>query len=264
MSIAIDLAKELVHKKPIPFLPVPGSFKYCDKTPAHTFTTFVMPVLAGQYCVALPSRDSIDERLATAILTFIDSRNNLLSIQSNLILLELFNCPGFSFDTIAVLNPASAKQYEHENENMNKRAFVAFPLFRCELSGNESPDLIDLIRHDFLPTLDWNREPCPQISMSFLNTRTKARSKRVRPSLTDMQNVLSEIDNLLDADGSWIKIDNYAGRQCRILSSTHNYVVEFPGQEAKQLDKSTLIKLLSGFLTIPEIISRRTGKENHA
>jgi len=245
MSYSLDLQKELAQRNAVPFALIPGAFMFSDETPAHRFATVVAPILEGEYCAVVPSRDFFDESLATAVLTFVANRASALSIQKPLVLLYGFVYPQYSFDAVAVLNPAAARQFEHENDVLNKRAFVAFPIYHCELSGDESPEVVDSIRHDLLPSLDWKRAPHPKVTMGYRNKRNKAGS---RPRLTKLATVLFEVEELYEAEGSWIKLENYAGRRCRVAWSQGHYTAEFPEQQASPHDKAVLIDRIKGFV----------------
>ncbi|OAI51287.1 hypothetical protein AYO44_05140 [Planctomycetaceae bacterium SCGC AG-212-F19] len=246
MKSSLDLVKELARWNAVPFTFIPGAFILSEETPAHRFTAVVAPIFEGEYCVDLSSRDFFDESLATAVLAFVANRASALSIEKPLVLLDNFTCPPYSFDTVAVLSPAAAKQFEHRNDVLNSCAFVAFPIYRCELSGDESPDLVDSIRHDFLASLDWKRSPCPKVTMAYRNKKNKTGS---RPRLTKLATVLFEMEELYEAEGSWVELQNYAGRRCRMEWSEDHCTAEFPGQEAKSLDKAALIDRIRAFLT---------------
>jgi hypothetical protein len=248
MTKTINLAEELSEHDPAPYPDIPGAYIYHDQTPSHQFTTVVAPILEGEYCVVLSSRDCFDEGLATTALTFVLNLYSTLYVRKPLIIIEGFSCQGYSFDSVAILSPSAANQYEHENALLNKRVFVAFPIYRCELAGNESNDLIDLIRHDFLPSLDWKRSPCPKVLMSFHNAKTKVSSTGIRPRLTTVQDVLAEIENLFGAEGSWIKLENYRGQRCRIEWTKDIYSADFPDQRAIRVDKAALVERVKRFL----------------
>lgn len=248
MPDPINLAHELAERDPVPFGSIPGAYVYHDQTPAHRFTSVVAPILQEEYCVTLPSRDSFDERFASNALSFVLSHSSGLSVGIPLVILENFDGMEYCFDCIAVLSPLAAKQYEHEHDRLNRKSFVAFPIYRCELSGDESIDLIDLIRHDFLPSLDWKRSPHPKVSMAFQNATTKTRSTGTRPGLTRLQNVLKEIEDLSGTNGNWIKLVNYAGRHMQIEWSDGHFIFDTPNQEVLYLDKSTATGVVREFV----------------
>jgi hypothetical protein len=250
MRKSLDLAKELSQWNAVPFAFISGAFIFYRVTPAHRFATVVAPILEGEYCVVLPSRDFFDESLAADVLAFVAKRASVLSIEKPLVLLDHFASSQYSFDVVAVLSPAAAKQFEQENDVLNRRAFVVFPIYRCELSGDESPELVDSIRHDFLPSLDWKRAPCPKVTMAYRNKKNKASS---RATLTKLATVLYEVKELYEAEGSWIKLENYAGHRCHLAWSEGHYIVEFPGQEVTLLDKTTLIDRINAFVTQDQV-----------
>ncbi|MCI0563347.1 MAG: hypothetical protein MN733_33140, partial [Nitrososphaera sp.] len=246
MIASLDLARELSQRNAVPFASIPGAFTFTDETPAHRFANVVAPIFNGEYCVVLSSRDYFDESLAAAVIDFVVKRASSLSAERPLVLLDGFTCPQYSFNAVAVLSPAAANRFEHENDVLNERAFVVFPIYRCELSGDESPELVDSIRHGLLASLDWKRSPCPKVTMAYRNRKNKAGS---RPRLTTLDTVLHEVDELYDSEGSWIELHNYAGHRCRIVWSHGQYTVEFPELEATTLDKAALVDSINLFLT---------------
>jgi hypothetical protein len=248
MPDVLDLAQQLIDRNIAPLHVVAGAFWYHDETPAHHFTTVVAPILESEYCLVLPSRDSFDENLAVSALNFVREHESCLSVETPLVILEGFTSRNGSLDCMAVLSPAAARQYEHEHELLSERSFVAFPIYRCELSGDETAELIDLIRHDFLPSLDWTRSPHPKVLMSFQNAKTGTRSSRTRPGLATMQNVLEEIEDLDGAEDSWILLVNYAAQQVRIEWAGDQFAIDLPGTERLCLGKAKLIPLVRDFL----------------
>ncbi len=106
MTKSVDLAKELSEQNPIPFSSFLGAYIVKDGTPAHQFTTVLAPILKGEYCLALPSRDFFDETLATTILNFVAKQiTSFLAMTKPLVLLKEFACSPYAFDSIAVLSP---------------------------------------------------------------------------------------------------------------------------------------------------------------
>lgn len=245
MLAKLDLSKELSSKNAAPFPRLSGALIYYDETPSHRFTTVIAPILGGDYCVALPSRDSFDETLAAAILSFLVQRESCFSANLPLRLLDNFSCPKYFFNTIAALSPKAARQFEHDNRSLSDRAFVAFPIFRCELSGDESPDLLEEIRHGFLPSLDWSRSPCPKVIMAYHNMKNMASS---RPRIAKLSTVIFEVEQLQDAEDSWIELENYQKRRCRIVWANGRYILEFSGNELATNDKSSITKMILAFL----------------
>ena len=82
--------------------------------------------------------------------------------------------------------------------------------------------------------------------MAYRNKRNKAGS---RTRLTKLATVLYEVEELHEAEGSWVELENYAGHRCRVAWSQGHYMVEFPDQEATPLDKAALINRIEEFVT---------------
>lgn len=246
----IDLQHELADRAPVPCKVIAGAYIYYDQTPAHEYTTVIAPIVNGDYYLALPSRDFFDEQFATGIFAFVATQSSTLSGAQPLVILEDFAYPGYAFDCIAVLSPFAAKQYEYENETLNQRTFVAFPIYRCELSGNESADLINVIRHDFLSSLDWKRSPIPKILIAFGNKQKKKKKGRCIENgfvLTTFENALAVVDHLAESKSDWLSLENYRGQQCRITWNIDHYNIELPDRDTIQCTRSPVIEFIRRF-----------------
>jgi hypothetical protein len=247
---SIDIAAELAGRRPAEYQGFPGAYIYHDRTPAHEFTTVMAPLIDHQYFSDLASRDFFDPVLAASVLDFVSGHTSGLTPKRPVTILDKFSPPpGYAFESVAVLSPYAAKQYEYENARLSLRTFVVFPIYRCELSGDESAEEIDMIRHEFLDSLDWRRLPCPKISMAFQNKKTGVRSKRAKLGLAKLGDLLAEIDDLHDANGSWIKLQNFIGQICRIQWDKHQYSIMLHEGETLGLDKQRLIYLVMQFVT---------------
>jgi hypothetical protein len=226
MSITGELARHLEDLNPEEFASIPNAIQYQDRTPAHRFFTVIVPTSDKRHFVVLPARDFFDEHLATEVLLFALKREDSLSLGQPVRVLEEFVASGYSFDSVAVLSPSCAKQFEHQNEFLNERSFVTFPMYRCELTGDESAELVDLIRHEFLPSLDWKRVVCPKISMSFNNKSTRVKSSQKKVGLATLSSVLTEIENLFEAEKSWVRLENFLHQRCEVVWNGERFEVK--------------------------------------
>lgn len=245
MSKLFDFTGVFSRDKISPFSLIEGSWMLCDKTPSHQFVTIIAPIMDGKYYVALPTRDCFDESLALSILSFVAERQACCTFEKPVALIEGFKCPGYMFDTVAILIPSTAKQFEYEDSQLSNITFVAFPIYRCELSGKETPEMIDEIRHGYLPSLNWRRPPCPLVRMAYRNPKNKTSS---RPKLSKISIALAELSEMRDAPGSWVELQNYAGEKCLVTWINGTYSLKITDGDAIGLDIDVLRDRVVGFL----------------
>lgn len=245
----IDIPNELADQVIIPFPEVTGAFLYQDQTPSHKFTTVIASVNDG-LCMRLTARDHFDRDLATVVLNAVLHKQSIISVAKPIVIIDGLAVPSYTFDSVAVLSPSCANSYRHTSGILNKRTFAVFPIHRCELSGDEPPDLIELIRHDFLPSLDWTRGPCPKILMAFNNTATGSGSTDTQPRLAQMKDLMCELEALDGAEESWIILENYKHQRCRIEWKGNEYRVERDMRIENYIDRDTVAGLVKAFLSV--------------
>jgi hypothetical protein len=248
MATRLDLAEALAGKQPVKFRGAPDSILYKDKTPAHTFTTVASLVPGGQFCVVVPSKDFFDEQLASDVIDVVRQRWEAISDDRNVTVLDRFLSRGYPFNTVFVLGPHAARQFEFENDHLSSIAFVAFPGFRCELSGTESAEEIEFIRSNLLPSLDWRRHPCPKVRLAFRNLRKQNWSKGKIPGLTTLKRVVEEIENLVESSGSWVVVENYAGRRYRIEWEPEQFRVTANSSTVRLVASADVVQLVREFV----------------
>jgi hypothetical protein len=219
-----------------------------DQTPTHSFAMVVAVLPGGKYCVAIPARDSFDDRLAADVLGMVRKRYRAIVRGGTVAVFDGFTSAGHSFDTVFVLSPDAAEQFKYDHPELSKVTFVAFPGFRCELSGDEVPDEVQLIRHKLLPTVDWHRSPCPKVGMAFRNVKRQNWSKGDAPGLTTLKRVNEEIRNLADSEESWVIVKNYTDRRYRIEWKDNEFIVMTDDRRTLTFDEAGVLEFVREFV----------------
>src|SRR5262249_37378461 len=139
--------------------------------------------------------------------------------------------------------------FEHENRELSSRTCEVFPMFRCEFSGEETCELIDLIRHDFVVTIDWKRQPSPLVYLRFRNTKTGIRSTGNTMGLTSADCFFEQLHELAGED-SFIEAKNYKGEVCCISRKDDNYIFTLaPSQDSVVVPANQIDDWATSYLT---------------
>jgi hypothetical protein len=250
MKQPFDLQRELPDYCLEPFPLVEGAYWYSDRTPAHSFTTVISPVSNDPFFLALRARDYFDDRFAASMLEFVRDRWDSVNLSQPMLIIEGFKYPGYNFNSLVVLNPVCGNAFENENATLSSRTFVIFPIHRCEFSGDETCELIDLIRHDFVSTLDWKRRISPQIYVRFHNTLTGARSTGKKMGLASADFLFEQLHELSSDKSSFIEVNNYKKEFCRFTRKDDNFVVTLStSQQTINIPPDQIDRWITSYLT---------------
>jgi hypothetical protein len=219
------------------------------ETPAHRFTN-VVAVLDRERYLGLVARDSFDPQLAASVIQFVRDRQAEIVPTNPVAILERFHHQGCLFDCVLVVSPQANVLYQTESPTLHSRSFEAIPIYRCEFSGDETPELFRLVRSDFVPTLDWRRSPAPRIWMSFRDAASGVRSTGHKPSLAALDQAIYQIHQLPLAEDSWVQIDNYLAEGARLSFRGREYVIESTAVDTRAVPESEIDSWTRQFLTV--------------
>jgi hypothetical protein len=219
------------------------------ETPAHRFTN-VVAVLDRQHYLGLVARDSFDPQLAASVVQFVRDRQAEIVPTKPVEILERFHHQGCLFDCVLVVSPQANVLYQADSPALHSRSFEAIPIYRCEFSGDETPELFKLVRSDFVPTLDWRRSPAPRIWMSFRDAASGVRSTGHKSSLATLDEALYQIHQLPLAEDSWVQIDNYSAERARLSFQSREYVIESGAGDTRAVPESEIDGWTKQFLTL--------------
>jgi hypothetical protein len=152
---------------------------------------------------------------------FVEERIASIDRVKPLTILDGFNFGMYSVDCVGVLSPDVAKPFVAECASLGKSTFVAFPMYRCEFTGNEDGETIDMMRHDIVSTLDWRRQPSPVVKMRFRNSLTGVHSTQQQGGYAKLDFLFRQIEEMSGGVESYVEVENYRGNTCRI-SVTRN------------------------------------------
>ncbi|AHG43350.1 hypothetical protein N018_25205 [Pseudomonas syringae CC1557] len=154
----------------------------------------------------------------------------------------------FNGFTHGIAVPSEYHGYLKGTDGIDRRyLFLCLPIFRCEFSGNESPEEFRELRLHYNPTLDWERDKHPKIRVYFDNPKTGAGV--VEDGVFFRLNaLLNEINNLNGVSNGFIEITNWAGAVIEILSPEHDkYLLIRNREDEEEISKADLISLVNDF-----------------
>ena len=233
MPEALNIDQELRSAKLQPIsLRGTSAYRLENRTPAHVFTTVVVH-FKDAYYLATTARDFFDEDLAKGLFDFVSAHGKEVDGEKVSQMLEGFSHPSYAFNAVMILSPQAHKLFRVQSKTLHSRTLEIFPIYRCEFSGTEAPELIELIRHDFVSTIDWKRMPSPQIRMSFSDTCTGVRSTGKKPGLAKLSVLDDKVRRLIGCPGSVIEVENFRGDHTKFSAENGKFVLSLPGSAEK-------------------------------
>src|SRR5262249_48856665 len=109
----------------------------------------------------ISARDSFDEELCRTIFKLVEARATDVSLEREVTILEGFHREGYPFDAVLLLSGSCQRAFATVDEELDRRTVAAFPIARCEFTGNEIPEDIDQIRRQGPEIVKWKRELHP-------------------------------------------------------------------------------------------------------
>jgi hypothetical protein len=194
-----------------------GAWVVGDRTPAHTFTHVFLEHEGRVFLVTV--RDRLDPLAVKEFGGALWERASEISEGKPLQILEHLSWGHEFFDSAGIFRQDAHGMFP-ELAEAGVKLWVAFPMARCEFSGDEDLAEIAAIRRDFVCTIDWYRNIAPKIRLAFENTKTKARTRGKGRGLAAVSTLTREMRLLVGAPGSWLEVENYRHLVCR-LSAGH-------------------------------------------
>lgn len=193
-----------------------GIWRYMIDTPAHKFQVYVWTDDSKNHVFQLTLRDTRQDSLAECLQGFLNRLNLNLPLKDPINLFEGFECSGWEFDIVCVLNSVAHKSFLGEIPELHARSYVVFPAYRCEFSGNETAKEIDFMRKNTVKTIDIYREPSPKIGMWYWNDAQKSGSLGKAIKLDSIEVLRRVIDDLPSDKVSIVKVLNFRGEDATI------------------------------------------------
>lgn len=224
MNKKLDIVQELGHKFKLKRADFNTSvFLMETKTPAHSFIRLIAPVENTDCFFTLTSRDFFDVSLAQSIVNFANA-NSLCIEDGASKIIEGFHANNYGFDRLLLINELGGR-FAEASPKLDKKTFEIMPIYRCEFVGDEDLELIDLIRHNFVTTIDWKRGPKPIVKARYRTTNSGERSIGNKFGLTRLEVILQVIPKLREMEGSFLDMKNYLGQECHIVRKLDNYQI---------------------------------------
>jgi len=248
MNQKLDITQELGDKfklKRADFNPT--AFLIETKTPAHNFMRLIAPVESTECFLSLTSRDFFDPNLAQSIVDFTNTNSLCIDLGTSKIV-EGFYANNYRFDSLLLINKLGG-HFAKASPKLDKKTFEIMPIYRCEFVGDENLDLIDMIRHDFVATIDWKREPKPIVKTRYAVTNRGERTIGNKLGLDRLDVVLRIVFELKEIEGSFLDIKNYLGQECHIVRKLDNYQINIAHNDKPILStKGDIEQWVKGFL----------------
>lgn len=185
-------------------------FYSTDETPSHKFIYIF--ISKNDFIINIAVRDFLDINIISKLSEKI-SKLNIDNIPENIQKIQDVNFVGLNFNSLMLLPPSYHIMGYEDTEEIPflENTIIAFPIYHCEFSGNETPDEIKYMRRDIVSTIDWNREITPKIKIRYKNFITKSKTVGNRFYLSKESTLINEINDLKD-DKSFIELENYSNK----------------------------------------------------
>jgi len=197
-------------------------------TGAHTFTSVVANVLGTSHLILTMSRDYFDTNLATDIVGFMRAQRHELDSTTDFLVVSGFASPGYLFDCLLILWPSMHRYFTGDSDSLHLHTLVALPIFHCEFTNSDTPDLVGLVRRKYVNSLDWDREPSPRVWIRYQNSITRSVGKGL--GLIKVEDSLVQIHRLEEDPYQFADVKNYLNEQIRITTSRGAWLVTFTSE----------------------------------
>jgi hypothetical protein len=241
-------------KKSINFKPF-AKFKdwneFVVTTPSHSFFNYFNLKIVDGYVVTTVVRNKKDDILLDS---FLEQLSNIdIDTPKNLIKKSISPLPNSNMDSFMIFPYQYHNEFKSIDEELHKKTILVLPIHHSEFRGDETIDEINILRRDFITTIDWTRDITPQIKMRFKNFKSATGSvgnKLGLAKVTDISSELSKLQNLKDKQ-SFIELENYKNEFVRIILNSQKEIEIADRSEEKKFvgDKIAAFSFIKEFLT---------------
>ena len=237
-----------------PLKDVPQSkqwFVYSNVTPRFHFNHFVCESSnRNLICLTTVRGEYVPQHVAqflTFLETFKDKMGDFIGV---VLKVSWHGGSEIKMDHAMFLKPEGHSLLKTENSFLHAHTLVAFPIYDCEFSGDESAEEIVLMRKEFVATIDWNRNPQPKVRLRFDNPQTKGGTIGKHLGFSKLETVQREIRNLSGVQKGFIEMENFKGTRIKIISTKDDYYSIYNGHEKELCAGSlkTTLNTVSHFL----------------
>lgn len=241
----LDVMKELGELERLePVARLEGAWEGSAQRSGSEFRTLFWLASKKEHLFFTKARNSYDPKLAKAIMRFVQEHEAKAIRPNPLVVLEGFKDPRGKFDAIATVSGEVHQMWSLNNERLTASSINVYPIYRCELSGDEGLDDLSQIIPRQLAVSSWNRDPQPVTRVRLGTVKSKAPREF---TLTSADNLYEAIEGLAKS-GSVVEAKNFRGQLLRIESREGALFVTPPEQEERKLAKKAAVKLATSFL----------------
>lgn len=194
-------------------------FEFTIETPAHRFNNFIHEVNSAGLIILFLIRGEYDRKQAIDFMSFINTCESSIQITDTIKKIENIMFDTMTMDAAIFLGPDFHSSFKADMPGIHQKTILCFPIYHCEFDGYENADEIMVMRKDFVPTLCWDRDPCPKIRCRFNNPRTKGGTIGKKLGLIDIGTVINEMIKLSGVSDGFIELSNCKNKSIRIISN---------------------------------------------
>jgi hypothetical protein len=206
----------------------PGAVQYKLTVPAYQFVRVVGPLSGADLFLLISARDSFDEELCRSIFNFVDARVADVSLEREVTILDGLHREGIPFDAVLLLSGSCQSAFATVDEELDRRTVAAFPIARCEFTGNEIPEDIDQIRRQGPDIIKWKRE---LHAFALVRSRNEDRDPITlgskKPYYLSELSVVDQILKLPEDNSSFVEVENFLGQHIRLVVRARKFAIAF-------------------------------------
>ncbi|MFT9818265.1 hypothetical protein [Lysinibacillus sp. NPDC056185] len=190
---------------------------YSNKTPTFIFTHYLNFSLIEGYIIKVSIRGVLEVKVIYEFLMSIEKFINT-DCTNRIVKIENIAYKETKFDAMLFIPSQYHTSFSTFSDKLYQKTIDVFPIYGCEFSGDESPDIVKLLRQNFVSTINWKREISPKIKLRFKNNKTKSGTIGKKLYLDKWSNLLHELNNLQECtdSSSFIEVENYKNEYIHI------------------------------------------------
>jgi hypothetical protein len=151
-----------------------------------------------------------------------------------------FTYPPYTFAQVVSLSPNIHPVNHVEYPLLHVVTFAVFPAYQCEFTGSESDEELKLLYSKLVQPANTKRTPKPLVRIRFKNSRTGVRSVGSKLGLTTYESLVTELQELRNADQSFVEFENY--QKSRVTVEWNKGYVWKDTSGAHRITKADLMK----------------------
>ena len=199
---------------------------YSNKTPAFIFSHYLNFSLLKGYIIKVSIRGEMEVKVIYDFLMSIEKFINT-DCTNRIVKIENIAYKETEFNSMLFIPSQYHTSFSTFSDKLYQKTIDVFPIYGCEFSGDESPDIVKLLRQNIVSTVNWKREISPKIKLRYKNSKTKSETIGKKLYLEKWSILLHELNNLQGCtdSSSFIEIENYKNEYIHISILNSNVMV---------------------------------------